>query len=50
VTSKVEMPEEEWIAFAPQANKIEQYHRGIKKFCLIERSQARRRQPWRNHI
>jgi hypothetical protein len=36
--------------FAKQANRIEQYHRGIKQFCLIERSQARRRQPWLNHI
>jgi putative transposase len=49
-TSLVEMTEEERQDFARQANKIEQYHRGIKQFCLIERSQARRRQPWLNHI
>jgi hypothetical protein len=49
-TSRIEMNEEKRQDFAKQANKIEQYHRGIKQFCLIERSQARRRQPWLNHI
>jgi hypothetical protein len=49
-TSIIEMKEEERTDFAGQANQIEQYHRGIKQFCLIERSQARRRQPWLNHI
>lgn len=49
-TSIVELTETERENFAKQANRIEQYHRGIKQFCLIERSSARRRQPWRNHI
>jgi putative transposase len=49
-TNKVEMTEDERKDIAKQANRIEQYHRGIKQFCLIERSQARRRQPWLNHI
>jgi hypothetical protein len=49
-TSLVEMTEDEREDFARQANRIEQYHRGIKQFCLIERSQARRRRPWLNHI
>lgn len=49
-TSKIEMSQQERADFARQANRIEQYHRGIKQFCLIERSQARRRQSWLNHI
>ena len=44
------MTEEERTDFAKQSNRIEQYHRGIKQFCLIERAQARRRRPWLNHI
>ena len=44
------MTEKEHEDFSKQANRIEQYHRAIKQFCLIERSQVRRRQPWLNHI
>ena len=49
-TSIIEISEEAREDIARQANRIEQYHRGIKQFCLIERSQSRRRQPWLNHI
>lgn len=49
-TSIMEMNVEERKEFARQAVQIEQYHRGIKQYCLIERSQARRRRPWQNHI
>lgn len=49
-TSILEMNIEERKEFARQAVQIEQYHRGIKQYCLIERSQARRRRPWQNHI
>ncbi len=49
-TSIIEMTPDKREDFAKQAARIEQYHRGIKQFCLIERSQARRRQPWLNHI
>jgi hypothetical protein len=28
---------------------IENYHSGIKQFCLIERAQVRSRRVWRNH-
>jgi len=49
-TSLIEMNVEERQEFARQAVRIEQYHRGIKQYCLIERAQARRRRPWRNHI
>ncbi len=49
-SSMVEMKVEERQEFARCAVQIEQYHRGIKQYCLIERSQARRRRPWQNHI
>jgi hypothetical protein len=49
-SSILEMKVEERKAFAHCAVQIEQYHRGIKQYCLIERSQARRRRPWQNHI
>jgi hypothetical protein len=49
-SSLVEMNVEQRTEFARCAVQIEQYHRGIKQYCLIERSQARRRRPWQNHI
>jgi hypothetical protein len=49
-TSIVEMSEESRREFARCAVQIEQYHRGIKQYCLIERAQVRRRRPWQNHI
>lgn len=49
-TSKVEMSDLERVKYASFSWQIEQYHRGIKQFCLIERGQMRRRQPWLNHI
>ncbi len=42
-SSLIEMNVEERREFARQAVQIEQYHRGIKQYCLIERPQARRR-------
>ena len=33
-----------------RSTKIEQYHRGIKQFCGIERCQARNAQSQRSHI
>lgn len=48
--SILEMSEQSRRKFACRAVQIEQYHRGIKQYCLIERSQARRRRPWQNHI
>ncbi len=50
VTSKVEMSDLERVKYAGESWQIEQYHRGIKQFCLIERAQARRPRPVRNHI
>ena len=49
-TNKIDMSDLERVKFASFAWQIEQYHRGIKEFCLIERAQCRREQPWRNHI
>jgi len=49
-TNKVEMSELERVKWAGFAWTIENYHRGIKQFCLIERAQVRSRRAWRNHI
>lgn len=49
-TNKVEMSEWERVRFAGFAWTIENYHRGLKQFCLIERAQVRSRRAWRNHI
>ena len=49
-TNKVEMTDLERVKYAGYSWQIEQFHRGIKQYCLIERAQCRRRRPWRNHI
>jgi putative transposase len=49
-TNKVEMSELERVKWAGYSWAIENYHRGIKQFCLIERAQVRSRRAWRNHI
>jgi hypothetical protein len=49
-TNKIEMNDLERVKYASFSWQIEQYHRGIKQFCLIERAQCRRRRVWRNHI
>jgi len=49
-TNKVEMGDLERVKWAGFAWAIENYHRGIKQFCLIERAQVRSRRAWRNHI
>jgi hypothetical protein len=49
-TNKVEMGEWVRVRFAGFAWTIENYHRGLKQFCLIERAQIRSRRAWRNHI
>jgi len=49
-TNKVEMNDLERVKWASFAWAIENYHRGIKQFCLIERAQVRSRRAWRNHI
>jgi hypothetical protein len=49
-TNKIETGDLERVKYASFSWQIEQYHRGIKQFCLIERAQCRRRRPWLNHI
>ncbi len=49
-TNKVEMSDLERVRWASFAWTIENYHRGLKQFCLIERAQVRSRRAWRNHI
>jgi hypothetical protein len=49
-TNKIEMSDLERVKYASDSWQIEQFHRGIKQFCLIERAQCRRRIPWQNHI
>lgn len=49
-TNKIEMSDLERVKYASFSWQIEQFHRGIKQFCLIERAQCRRRRPWQNHI
>jgi hypothetical protein len=49
-TNKVGMGDLERVKWAGFAWAIENYHRGLKQFCLIERAQVRSRRAWRNHI
>jgi len=49
-TNHVEMNDLERVKWASFAWTIENYHRGLKQFCLIERAQVRSRRAWRNHI
>ena len=49
-TSRVEMSDLERVRWAGYSWAIENYHRGIKQSCLIERAQVRSRRAWRNHI
>lgn len=49
-TNKIEMSDLERVKYGSYSWQIEQYHRGIKQYCLIERAQCRRRIPWQNHI
>jgi putative transposase len=49
-TNHLEMNELERVKWAGFSWTIENYHRGIKQFCLIERAQVRSRRAWRNHI
>jgi putative transposase len=49
-TDVLNMQEEERKELAKKAWKIEEYHRGIKQFCGVERCQARRSNIQRAHI
>lgn len=49
-TNKTEMDSLERVKWANFAWTIENYHRGVKQYCLIERAQVRSGRAWRNHI
>ena len=49
-TDVLDMQEEKRKELAKKAWKIEEYHRGIKQFCGVERCQARRNNVQRAHI
>ncbi len=49
-SSQIEITELERVKYADFSWQIEQFHRGIKQQCLIERAQCRRRRQWQNHI
>lgn len=48
-SSQVEISDLERVKYASFSWQIEQFHRGIKQQCLIERAQCRRRRQWQNH-
>jgi putative transposase len=49
-TDVLDLEESTRSELAARSNKIEQYHRGIKQFCGIERCQARNAQSQKAHI
>ena len=49
-TNKTDMDALERVKWANFAWTIENYHRGVKQYCLIERAQVRSARAWRNHI
>ena len=49
-TNKTDMDELERVKWANFAWTIENYHREVKQYCLIERAQVRSARAWRNHI
>lgn len=49
-SNDLEMSEWTRLKFAGYAWTIEQYHRGIKQFCGVERAQVRAAKAQRNHI
>lgn len=49
-SNKVEMSDLKRVKWASYAWTIENYHRGLKQFCLVERAPVRSRRAWRNHV
>jgi len=49
-TDLLKMKETEREELGRQSWKIEEYHRGLKQFCGVERCQARKSQSQRAHI
>ncbi|MDM8555585.1 hypothetical protein QUF75_12710 [Desulfococcaceae bacterium HSG7] len=44
------MDESERLRLSDFSRTIEEYHRGLKQFCGIERCQCGAAKAWRNHI
>ncbi len=49
-TNKLDMRATEQVAVAAQSWTIEEYHRGLKQCCGVERAQVRKAMAQRNHI
>jgi IS4 transposase len=49
-SSKLDMTELERVAIDEKTWAIENYHRGLKQFCGVEKCQARSATAQRNHI
>ncbi len=50
ITNDLEMDAGTRLAYAEQAWGIEEYHRGLKQYCGVERAQVRHPDAQRNHI
>jgi putative transposase len=50
VTNDLDMDEAARLAYAEEAWSVEEYHRGVKQHCGVERCQARQARAQRNHI
>ena len=50
VTNNLEMEELQRLVWAERLWSIEEYHRGLKQFCGVEKSQVRKARGQRNHI
>jgi hypothetical protein len=50
ITNDLGMDEGTRLAYAEQAWGIEEYHRGLKQYCGVERAQVRHPDAQRNHI
>ena len=50
MTNDLAMDEATRLGYAEQAWGIEEYHRGLKQYCGVERAQVRHANAPRNHI
>ena len=50
ITNDLNLDEGKRLAYAEQAWGIEEYHRGLKQYCGVERAQVRHSDAQRNHI
>ena len=50
ISNDLDLDEGRRLAYAEQAWGIEEYHRGLKQYCGVERAQVRHSDAQRNHI